>query len=145
MIGRRYLLDNNVLPRLTVEQRRSDFVVENCRVPSEVLHEARFLPDIEKLLSLEYPTTGRVLRHLMVVMSRVPIGDTALVDLYKNRGNADPLLVACALDGLEEANEGLFGIEWVVVSDDGAVQGMCEEFRIVTLTSVDFLRFLTRG
>lgn len=145
MIGRRYLLDNNVLTQLTTEQRGSRFVSERCRVPGEVLHEARFLPDIELLRTFEYPTTARVLARLVEVMSRVRVGDFSLLDLYNNRGSADPLLVACALDAREEAEEGLFGYEWMVVTNDRAVRTICDEFGVGTLSSDELLQLLDRG
>lgn len=35
-------------------------------------------------------------------MATISIDDTSLVDLYANLGNADPILVACALDGIRD-------------------------------------------
>lgn len=137
MMGHRYLLDNNVLARLTPEQRSMPFVQEHCRIPSEVLHEARFLPDADVLAELEYRTTGGVLRQLQLVMGRVRVDDVRLVNLYSGQGNADPMLVACALDAVREADEGLFGDEWVIVSNDEAVLGLAHQFLITTLTSDD--------
>jgi len=138
MMGRRYLLDNNVLARLTPEARSMPFVQENCRIPSEVLHEARFLPDAAVLAELEYRTTGGVLRQLQLVMERIRVDDVRLVNLYSGQGNADPMIVACALDAVREADEGLFGDEWVIVSNDGAVLALAHQFTITTLTSTDF-------
>jgi len=138
MIGRRYLLDNNVLARLTPEERSMTFVQEHCRIPSEVLHEARFLPDADALIELEYRTTGRVLRQLQLVMESVRVDDVRLVNLYSGQGNADPMLVACALDAVHDADEGLFGDEWVIVSNDEAVLALAQRFTITTLTSTDF-------
>lgn len=138
MMGTFYLLDNNVLTRLTQEQRSSAFVHEQCRLPSEVLHEARFLPDADSLRALEYATNEGVLQHLAAVLQRVPAGDTTLIDLYANLGNADPLLLACALDALAEAELGLFGAEWVVVSNDRAVVTLAGDLGVPTLSSEGF-------
>lgn len=135
MMGYRYLLDNNALSRLTVEERSTPFIREHCRIPSEVLHEARFLPDIVSLTELEYRTTGRVLHHLQRVMKRVPVDDVRLVNLYSGKGNADPMLVACALDAVHEEEEGLFGDEWAIFSNDDAVLAMARLFGITVLTS----------
>ncbi|MFH5228158.1 hypothetical protein [Antrihabitans spumae] len=133
-----YLIDNNVLTKLSRDQRASDFFRTKCHVPSEVLHEARGFPDIDSLSTREYPTTPGVLRQLVKVMETVPIDNTRLVDLYANEGNADPLIVACALDA-QDANEGLlFWPTWVVVSDDGAVQAKATEFEISVRTSAEF-------
>lgn len=135
MMGRCYLLDNNVLSRLTVEERSLPFIRERCRIPAEVLHEARFLPDVVSLTELEYRTTGRVLLHLQRVMERVPVDDVRLVNLYSGKGNADPMLVACALDAVQEEDEGLFGVEWAIISNDDAVLAMARLFNVSVLTS----------
>jgi hypothetical protein len=60
------------------------------------------------------------------------------VNLYSGQGNADPMLVACALDAVHDADEGLFGDEWMIVSNDGAVLALAQRFTITTLTSTDF-------
>lgn len=71
-------------------------------------------------------------------METVPIDNTRLVDLYANEGNANPLLVACALDA-HDSNEGLlFWPTWVVVSDDGAVQAKASKFEVPVRTSAEF-------
>ncbi|MDM7888315.1 MULTISPECIES: hypothetical protein [Curtobacterium] len=138
MMGTFYLLDNNALTRLTPEQRSSAFVHEQCRLPSEVLHEARFLPDVDSLRALEYSTDEGVLLHLAAVLQCVPADDTTLIDLYANLGNADPMLLACALDAMAEAELGLFGAEWVVVSNDRAVVTLAGDLGVPTLSSDEF-------
>ncbi|QZQ53808.1 hypothetical protein KZI27_10555 [Curtobacterium sp. TC1] len=137
MMGHRYLLDNNVLSRLSEEERSRSFIRENCRVPSEVLYEARFFQDAGSLVALEYRTTGRVLQRLQEVMERVAVDDVRLVNLYSGKGNADPMLVACALDAVSEENEGLFGDDWAIISNDDAVCAMAGLFGIPVLTSGD--------
>ncbi|GAA1868945.1 hypothetical protein [Myceligenerans crystallogenes] len=140
-----YVVDNNTLSRLTRAQRASSFFREHCHIPSEVLHEARGLPDIATLKANEYPTTAGVLKFLIDVMASVPVGDTKLVDLYANRGNADPLLIACALDGRRADNEFLFGPTWVVVSEDKAVRAKAEEFELKVMTNDEFVAVLEDG
>ncbi|GAA1463544.1 PIN domain-containing protein [Williamsia maris] len=132
-----YLIDNNVLIKMSTRQRASEFFVSSCHVPSEVLYEARGFPDYEVLLEREYRTTPGVLRQLVSVMATVSVGDTSLVDLFANRGNADPIIVACALDA-QHQNEGLlFGPNWVVVSDDDAVRTKADLFGISLKTSAE--------
>lgn len=140
--GQTYVLDNNTLASLTRDQRASAFFREHCRIPSEVLFEARGLRDVATLTALEYPTTPRVLAALTEVMATVAVGDTALVNLYANKGNADPLLVACALDGRRTDQEFLWGPDWVVVSGDKAVRAKAEDFGIVTMTNDEFVSML---
>lgn len=139
---RAYMIDSNALSKLSRQQRVSDFFQENCHVPSEVLHEARFFPDIDALKDNEYPMTGRVLEILIEVMATVSVDDTKLVDLYANRGNADPIVVACAVDGQRASQHMLFGPNWVVVSNDKAVRAKAEEFGIEVWTSAEFAAIL---
>lgn len=139
----RYLIDNNALSHLTQDQRASAFFRDRCHIPSEVLHEARGFPDFESLKANEYPTTAQVLNVLIEVMATIPVDDTKLVDLYSNRGNADPLLVACAVDAQRRSSEGvLFAPTWVVVSDDKAVQAKAGEFGITVMANSQFAAVL---
>lgn len=134
-----YLLDNNALSHLTRAQRASGFFRERCRLPSEVLHEAKGYPDAEAFKQVEYPTTARVLERLRVVMGTERIGDTALLNLYSNKGAADPMIIACALDAIGEAASLLFGPCWIIVSNDNAVRAKAREFEVESCTREEFL------
>jgi hypothetical protein len=140
-----YIIDNNALSFIGREHRASDFFKEHCRIPSEVLHEAEGFPDIEELKRLEYPVTASVLTLLAEVMASVPVNDTKLVNLYANLGNADPLLVATALDGQRRDATALFGPTWVVVSGDKAVQAKAGDFGLTVKTNQEFLAVLKSG
>ncbi|QHN30794.1 hypothetical protein GII32_10740 [Gordonia amarae] len=139
-----YLVDNNVLSKLSREQRSSQFFRDQCRIPSEVLHEARDYPDINALKQLEYPTTPDVLLRLQQIMTTIPTTDTRLVDLYANKGNADPLILACALDAQRRDEVYLWAPTWVVVSDDRAVQDKALELKVELRTGAQFIATLTR-
>lgn len=138
MTDEMYLLDNNVLSHLSRAQRASTFFLERCRLPLEVLHEAESYPDAAALKQVGYPTTARVLELLRRVMATVPESDTSLVDLYANKGAADPLLIACALHAAEEAASLLWKPTWVVVSNDKAVRAKATEFSVKTYTREEF-------
>ncbi|MDN6147772.1 MAG: hypothetical protein L0I94_02905 [Yaniella sp.] len=140
--GHTYVIDNNALTFLKPEHRSSNFFKQKCRIPSEVLYEARGFPDIEELTELEYPTTASVLTALIEIMSSVPSTDTKLVNLYANQGNADPMVVACALDGQRKDESALFGSTWVVVSGDKAVQAKAHELKIEVRSNHNFLAVL---
>jgi hypothetical protein len=141
--GRIYVIDNNALVFIKREHRASNFFKQYCRIPIEVLHEADGFPDIDDLRQLEYPVTAGVLAWLTAVMDTVPVNDTALVNLYHNQGNADPLVVATALDGNHCSNDGaLFGPTWTVVSGDEAVQNKAREFGLDVMTNPEFLSVL---
>ncbi len=142
MTDYQYLLDNNVLSALSRAQRASEFVRAHCHLPDEVLYEARGFPDIRALRAHRYETTDEVLRQLITVMATVPAIDTELIDLYANRGNADPLIVACALDARRQNEDKLFGPTWVVVSDDKAVCAKAAEFGIELRTGAEFAAIL---
>ncbi len=48
-------------------------------------------------------------------------GDFKLVDWYRNKGNAHPILFATALTAMRTASETLFGEHLQVATDDDAV------------------------
>lgn len=117
----RYLLDANVLTRLTADQRTHAFVLGHCHVPSEVMYEVRGLPDRTAISRIELPINARTLERLRDVMSSVAPEDHSLVDLYQNKGSADPVLVAAAL-AADHGDGRLWQTMWHIVSDDGAVR-----------------------
>ena len=119
------------------------FVQTHCRIPSEVLYEARDLPDIDVLYRLEYSVTGAQLEQLRVIMGTINPGDRKLIDLYQNQGNADPILIAAALDATDRSAATLFPETWSVVTDDVALTTTAVQFDVPTLTSAEFLCLLT--
>lgn len=133
------MVDTNTLAQIGKRRRATQFFMENVVLPEEVLREARAFPDIGSLRNLIHPTTSHVLDQLIRVMATVPVDDTKLVNLYSNKGSADPLLVACALDG--QARDGLFldAPEWVVVTADEAVRAKAKEFDLKSLTNDEFV------
>ncbi|WP_285362921.1 hypothetical protein [Microbacterium sp. LMC-P-041] len=134
-----YLLDNNALSHLTRVQRASAFFHDRCSLPSEIIHEADGYPDAASFPDVEYPTTASVLKHLGAVMATVPCDDSTLVNLYANKGAADPMLIACALDGMEEASTLLWGPTWVVVSNDKEVRAKAADVGVASCTREEFL------
>lgn len=142
MNERRYVVDNNALSKLTRPQRASPFFRVFCRVPSEVIQEARFFAFEGEFDDVEYPVTGSLLGVLGEIMASLPIGDTSLVDLYANKGSADPLLVACAVEATRKEEAFLNPMTWVIVTDDKAVRSKSAEFAIEVLSSTEFLALL---
>jgi hypothetical protein len=138
-----YVLDANVLSRLSAGQRQSSFLHAHCRIPSEVLHEIQGFPDIEQLRALDFAVNAEVLESLTGVMETVTPDDFKLVDLYGNKGNADPILVATALTGMRRAADTLFTEEWVIVTDDHAVRAKASEFSVRWLSTAAFALLLT--
>jgi hypothetical protein len=51
----KYLIDTNALSRIGRKNRESTFVRANCKLPSEVLHEAATFPDIAMLRTSTTP------------------------------------------------------------------------------------------
>ena len=84
-----------------------------------------------------HPTTAQVLDWLVKVMATVPADDTRLVDLYADHGGADPVVVACALDGQAQDSIYLDSPEWVVVTGDDAVRHKAEEFGLKVLSNAE--------
>lgn len=134
-----YLLDNNVLGKLTHAERAGAFVRARCRITADVLREAEGYPDIETLRRLEYPTTRPILKLIQYVMGSVPPGDFRLVHLYANKGAADPGLIACALHASAQSEDTLFAEKWHIVTDDKGVRSKAAEFAVPTLGSSGFL------
>ncbi|CAN7354262.1 hypothetical protein LJR045_002050 [Microbacterium sp. LjRoot45] len=139
-----YLVDNNVLGKLTPVQRATPFFTEHCRVPDEVMDEAG-PARAAALRAVRYPTTGNVLRALQAVMATVEPGDITLVNLYRNKGGADPLLVASAIVEHQKVADMLIRPEWVIATDDDAVRRKAEEFGIRWMSSADLAGVLSRG
>lgn len=104
-----------------------------------MLHEAQGYADIAGLSRLVFPMTPAVLRALVQVMATIDPRDVSLIDLYHNRGNADPMLIACAVAARNNDAVLLFGEEWIVVSDDHAVQSKAREFNFLALSTKEFL------
>ena len=136
-----YLVDNNVLAKLTGAQLGSRLFRESCRVPDEVVHEAG-QRRAELLEEVRFATTPVVLRALARVMAEVVPGDIDLVDLYRNKGGADPFLIACALAGMEDGQDKLFSPDWVLVTEDRGVRRMAERQGVRWLWNSEFVMYL---
>jgi len=130
----RYLLDNNVLGQLGERRRQSDFFRERCRVTVDVLFEARFTMRDGSLSEQVLPTTAADLLELRRVMASIDYEDLDLVDLFRNKGAADPMIVAKANVLNAEQSLLLYPDRWVVVSDDKAVVAKATEFGLDSLT-----------
>lgn len=133
-----FLVDNNVLNQLPRRARASAAFLARCRIPSEVVREARDADYADEVARLEVPMTIDALRQLKRVMASIPRGDRSLVDLFHNKGGADPTMIAHAL-ALEGAQEGLWDDTWTVVTDDEAVIAKAREFGVSTLRTHEFV------
>lgn len=129
-----YLLDNNVLGAMGKERRESTFFRERCRVPAEVAHEARRVAYAKTLDALTIAVSPDILVQLVEVMKSVPVGTTKLVDLFSNKGAADPILVATALALNNPPVPDLFSDTWVIVTNDKEVRAKALEFSLITLS-----------
>lgn len=138
-----YLLDANVLSRLKPEQRRSNFVIERCRVPEEVLYEVRGLPDIEDVERLGISPSRTMLERLRDVMASIAPEDHTLIDLYRDRGGGDPILIATAL-AEDRGHSLLWATVWHVVSDDKAVRATASLFDVPSLSRAEFVKLIDR-
>ncbi|GAA4076391.1 hypothetical protein ACFFOS_16905 [Nocardioides kongjuensis] len=141
----RYLVDNNALFQMPQDVRTSTLLREVARFPSEVIHEAGIYADRYDLTPLEYKTTPSVLEHLKEVMGRVPADDFELIDLYAGEGCADPLLIACALDGAQRLSESLIGEVYTVVTADIPVREACERHQVAWLSAADLAEQLSHA
>lgn len=140
-----YLLDTNALSRLSRSERAGRFVRARCGITEDVLWESRDLADAEQLKSLVQPMTAHALTVIQEIMAEVPIGDLKLINLYANKGAADPGLVACAIAAATRSNDTLFQQDWVVVTDDGEVRTTAVRFEVDWMSSSDFVATLRAG
>ena len=118
----RYLVDNNALIALKRDFVTSAFFRAHCQVTTDVLREANEHPHLGQLKAGAYALTPAVLEQVRTVMASVEVGDIGLVDLYGNKGAADPGLIASALDAIAVGEDALFSDEWVIVTNDGGVE-----------------------
>lgn len=143
-ISTTYLVDTNTLTQLNKQRRASAFFRENVRIPADVLAEAEQFPDIALLRELEYEVTLEVLRWLVTVMASVDSYDTKLVDLYANRGGADPVVIASALNAKSQEAQCLNPQEWVVVTGDNAVRNKAKALGLKVLSNKDFAALIDK-
>lgn len=134
-----YLLDNNVVSHLSGRFLRSTFFEERCRIPSEVLYEARGHRSHDLLSRVEYKTDAAVLSTLFEVLQTVPASDSKLIDLYRNKGNADPILIACGLLETRKSSLMLVPPAWVVVSNDDPVRQKAEALDVQVMGRSEFM------
>ncbi|WP_182376735.1 hypothetical protein [Nocardioides sp. WS12] len=129
----RYLVDNNALIALKRDFVASAFFRAHCQVTTDVLHEASEHPHLSQLKAGAYPLTPAVLENVRTVMASVEVGDIGLVDLYRNKGTADPGLIASALDAITADEDALFSDHWVIVTNDGAVEEAAARHGVATI------------
>lgn len=139
----RYLVDNVTLSMLTASQKASTFMRNWCRIPEEIFYEARGLPDIEKLRPLTYQVTTTVLDNVKTVLATIKPEDK-VVDLYRNEGNGDVMLLATALTEMSVSAEQLFGDRWIIATADKGLTRKANELGVLTCTSDEFIE-LVRG
>lgn len=138
-----YLLDNNVVSHLSVRFLRRPFFKERCRIPSEVLYEARGHRSHDLLSRVEYKTDAAVLSTLFEVLQTVPASDSKLIDLYRNKGNADPILIACGLLEARKSSQMLVPPVWVVVSNDDPVRQKAEALDVRAISRSEFMSIVS--
>lgn len=141
----KYVVDTNTLIQLNKNQRSSSFFLEHAVAPMEVLKEADGLPDSELLQQILRPTTARTLHWLALIMKSIRVGDSRLVNLYANKGSADPLVLACALEAQEAESSYLDPAEWVIVTDDHALRTKAREFEVCYFTNSEFAAKIDAG
>lgn len=140
--GQVFVVDTNALSEIGRRRRESAFFRDRVKIPGEVLHEASGFPDVDALRSRLYPASPSMFEWLQRVMEVVPVDDTTLVDLYADRGGADPILVACALDGRAHDSQFIDAPEWVVVTGDDAVRRLAAAFELRVVSNLEFAELI---
>ena len=131
MMDHTYLVDSNALVSIGTRRWQTAFFQSRCLITEdvayEVLHRARYLP-----ADVIVPMTPAILGQIPEMMRTITAGDTRLLDLYGNKGAADPVLVATAVVLQAEQSQYLDGDTVVVVTRDSAVSEKAVEFGIKT-------------
>lgn len=65
-----------------------------------------------------------------------------IVDLYKNKGNGDALLIATALEMRQGEDEKLIKSEWVVVTSDKGVMALAKKFDLRCMNKKEFYELI---
>lgn len=138
-----YLIDNNALLYLGRQRKSSRFFREKCYLTEDVAHEAGTTPDAatEQVVAV----TPRILELLREVMSTIEPEETDLVDLYQNKGTADPVMVATALALTEENTAVLFPDTWSIVTYDKALLRVAGEHQLGTTTPDKLAEFIDQS
>lgn len=142
MTMNRFMVDNNALTALGQNRRASSAFKEWCRIPADVLREAERAPDFAVLAGLAFEVTPPVLAHVRTIMADVPAGSTDLVDLYGNKGTADPVLVASALTAMDQEALTLLPDHWSVVTLDKAVLTTASACGVATTSPAELARLI---
>lgn len=137
-----YIIDTNVLNKIDVHERATQFFTTSCLLPDAVLDEASGFPDIEDLRKLRYPTTAELLRVLMEVMTTIDIKNKRVVNLWQNKGAADPVLPAVVLHAREQQRDFMIKDKWVIVTDDKGVRDLAKKHEIEVLSGDRFREIL---
>ena len=138
----RYIVDTNVLDKIDVHERATQFFKTSCSLPDAVLDEASGFPDIEDLRQLRYRTTASLLQILMEVMATIEVEDKRVVNLWKNKGAADPVLTAVVLHAREQQRDCILKYKWVIVTDDRGVRDLARKHEIEVLSGDHFREIL---
>lgn len=138
----RYLVDNNALNVLRRRHIQTAFFRDHCQVTTDVLWEAREHPEEAALKRNSRPQTAALVAHIRDVMKTVAAGDTRLVDLYGNKGAADPGLVGSILEATADDANKLISEVWTLVTKDRAVAIKAAEFGINVITPAALVEFI---
>lgn len=139
----KYLIDETPCASLKNDWLKSEFFQSYCYVPEEILFELRDNNRLDSslLIKNKIPVTYEILNRLQqFVMPQV--GN--IVDLYKNEGNGDALLIATALNMREKEDAKLVKSEWVVVTSDKGVVALAKKFDLKTISMKEFFQILKR-
>lgn len=61
----------------------------------------------------------------------------SLIDLYGNKGSADPGLVASALDAIAADEGALFRDDWIIVTNDAGVEDATARHGVATIKAAE--------
>ena len=137
----RYILDETPSSSLKPEWIKSQFFQSYCYIPEEIIYELRDNNrlNFEIIAQRSIPVTYEILNKLQqYVMPQIG----KIVDLYKNEGNGDALLIATALEMRQMEDDKLIKSEWVIVTSDNGLASLAKRFDIRCISKNDFYRII---
>lgn len=137
-----YLIDTNALLALGRHRRESATFRTHCHVTADVAHEAgRRWPETAPQIAV----THQILERLTEVLATLAPGETDVLDLYANKGMADPVLIATALVLQEESDQTLFPARWIIATSDRGVRGCAESHGVEWIDPADLGALIDRS
>lgn len=132
-----YLLDTVSIIHLNYDALSSAFVRDNCLVPAEIYYEVSSIGKRNAIERIVEKPSKDLLHTAQKLLKRIGPNNRVL-DLYRNEGNGDIMLIATALLKIEIDAMTLFKRQWIIVSDDKELQLLAQNQKLKAISTEAF-------